>query len=155
MPCSLTPTGSTHPCRSVWVLLASVTLNTSPPAYSSFKEALIYGAQCASGSAVSLVAYMVPCVRFISLLPASMQHSVGVDGWSLPRGDLHPARSAKLSLAHVTVEPPVARRPPHRSRRAELSHRALREYSHPHKSQDHLNCIWFVVCCVTLGFSTL
>jgi len=48
-------------------------------------------------------------------------------------------------LTIVTVEPPAARRPPHRSRRAELSHRAIRKYSRPHKILDHLNCIWFVV----------
>jgi len=33
----------------------------------------------------------------------------------------------------VTVGQPVTRLPPHRSRRAELPHRALQQYSLPHK----------------------
>jgi hypothetical protein len=37
-----------------------------------------------------------------------------------------------LSLCNaIEVELPVTRQPPHRSRHAELPHRALQEYSHP------------------------
>jgi len=37
------------------------------------------------------------------------------------------------SLTLIKVGPPVARRPPHRSRRAVLPHRALQSCSHPHE----------------------
>ena len=36
--------------------------------------------------------------------PSPLQHSVGVAGWALPHRDFHPARNAKLSLAHNGIE---------------------------------------------------
>ena len=60
--------------------------------------------------ATPLTACMIPCVRlhcvvrffFPRLLsaPPQCQHSVRVVGYSLPGRDFHPARNAKLSLAH-------------------------------------------------------
>jgi hypothetical protein len=46
-----------------------------------------------------------------------------------PDRDLHPARSAKLRLAHITVGRPVTRPPPYRSPHAELPHGAPQSYS--------------------------
>lgn len=45
----------------------------------------------------------------------------------MPDRDFHPVRSAELCLAHlsIAVGRPVARPPPHRSRRADFPHRAL------------------------------
>ncbi len=59
----------------------------------------------ASGSAVSPAGYVVPCVRFSWVVrahtpPLQLQHSVRVAGQALPGRDSHPARSAKLRLAH-------------------------------------------------------
>ena len=41
----------------------------------------------------------------------------------------HSIRNTKLRLAHIEVEPPVTRCPPHRSLRAVFPHRAPRFYS--------------------------
>ena len=48
------------------LVLASVTLTTSPPASTTTN-----GAVCTSGSAGSLMAYMFPCVRFVCLVRRS------------------------------------------------------------------------------------
>ena len=46
------------------------------------------------------------------------------------------------TIFHIEVGPPVARRPPHRSRRAILPHRALQDCSHPHEQEDHKTRCW-------------
>ena len=57
----------------------------------------------------------------------------------MPHRDFHPARSAKLRLAHIAVGTPVTRRPPHRSRRAVFPHRAPQIYSLPQSVQTSAN----------------
>ena len=57
------------------------------------------------GRAVSPAVSVVPCGRFPwfvrrFLPPLQMQHAGGVGGETFLRRDLHPARSAKLRLAH-------------------------------------------------------
>jgi hypothetical protein len=97
----------------------------------------------ASGICVSPVAYVVLCVRFVSLVRVCrsrnhLQRSAGhatldTGGWldlmktilCLPVRDFHPERNDKLRLPHIKVEQPVTQLPPHGSRRAELPHRAL------------------------------
>jgi len=39
-----------------------------------------------------------------------------------------------MSLSIIAVGLPVTRQPPHKSRRAELPHRAFQKYSHPQKA---------------------
>ena len=44
-------------------------------------------------------------------------------------------------LVAIAVGPPVTRRPPHRSRRAVFSHRALQKYSLPQVGLDLEGCL--------------
>lgn len=78
---------------------ASGAFNPSPSALS-----LMTGLSHASGSAVFPAVCGIPCGRFNGVVrlwpPSPLQHSVGVAGWALLRRDLHPARNAKLRLAH-------------------------------------------------------
>ena len=63
-----------------------------------------HGAVSASGSAVSLRSPWYPVdaspVSFGCSPPAQMPHAVQVVGETFPGRDLHPARNAKLRLAH-------------------------------------------------------
>ena len=64
------PVKPSESCHIDSYVLASVSLTTSPSDLNDSR----YEAQCTSGSASFLLAYMFPCVRFIWLLPVSMQH---------------------------------------------------------------------------------
>ena len=101
------------------------------------------------GGADTPLAYKILCVRFTcvvhdgsSILSKASLSATGVTldtgGWLAltrnhpdpsPDRDFHPARSAKLRLAHITVGRPVTRPPPYRSRRADFPHRAPRSDS--------------------------
>jgi hypothetical protein len=92
----------TDPRRSHQIdlsVLASGALQPSPSALLP-----LTGLYQASGSAVSLTVYVVPCVRFTRVVrlapPSQAQHSVCVVGETLLSRDFHPARNAKLRLAH-------------------------------------------------------
>lgn len=56
------------------------------------------------------------------------------DRLHLARRGLAPRQKSQTSLAHIKVDQPVARLPPHRSRRAVFPHRALQNCSLPHLS---------------------
>ena len=81
---------------SVW---ASGPLTPSPSAFrsygavSSFRECGLPCGLCGSLCTLQLG-------RSGSHPPLQLQHSVRVAGWALPGRDSHPARSAKLRLAH-------------------------------------------------------
>ena len=99
-----------HHCDSS--VLASVTLTTSPTAF------MLLTMLTASGICVSPVAYVVLCVRFVSLVRLCrslnrLQRSAGhatldTGGWldlmktilCLPVRDFHPERNDKLRLPH-------------------------------------------------------
>ena len=106
---SAVPRESHHYDSSVW---ASVTLTTSPTAF------ILLTMLTASGICVSPVAYVVLCVRFVSLVRVCrslnrLQRSAGhatldTGGWldlmktilCLPVRDFHPERNGKLRLPH-------------------------------------------------------
>ncbi len=94
-----TPTDPRRSYQSDLSVLASGAFKPSPSALLP-----LTGLSQASGSAVSLTVYVVPCVRFTRVVrfapPSQAQHAVGVVGETFLRRDFHPARNAKLRLAH-------------------------------------------------------
>ena len=86
-------------------------------AVSSFREC---GLSCGLRDSLCTLQLCRSVVRLITSshsFPKQLQHSVWVDGQSLPRGDLHPSRSAKLRLAHQRQSSGT----PRLTRRASLS----------------------------------
>jgi len=96
---SWTPADPREPRPGGSSVVASGTLTPSPSAFrsygavSSFRECGLPCGLCGSLCPLQLG-------RSGSSPPSQLQHSVRVAGWALPGRDSHPARSAKLRLAH-------------------------------------------------------
>ena len=125
MPCALTPVDQLKTCLYVFRRIGFCYVKNIAIHIFLVFTSCFYGAEYSSGSAVSPMAYMFPCVRFVwsRFIGTSTQHSVWVRGWLLPSRDFHPARNAKLCLAHQG--PSVADVSPERQRRENVPERRL------------------------------